>query len=66
MTQVKKIRKIELTFYGYGTRDIIELKNIDMNIFTTPTKTSFTISGEMGKVELVTKKYLKKWKKKRR
>ena len=28
----KKVRKIELIFYGHGTREILELDNIDLSV----------------------------------
>ena len=69
----QKTRKIELIFYGYGTRQILELDKIDMHVnypeeggkLTLPKtnkETSLTLEGNIIKIKYIGKKYLRKLK----
>ena len=70
-----EVRKIELIVYGYGIREILELDVMDfetwveprsipkcLEVDSPPSYTRFKIEGTIGKVKLITRKYLRKWK----
>jgi len=53
----KKVRKVELIFYGYGTKQVLDLEDLDLQVDFPPREEGVSISSIMGKKLELSKKY---------
>jgi len=65
MIKMHKTRRAELIIYGYGTRTVFDLKDVELATGIAGSE-HFTMNGEIEKTVWFGRKFFKKYKKWRR
>ena len=66
---MKKVRKVEIIFHGYGTKTIIELEELDAMLdkdYFDNLSHTIDLKGKISGIKYFDRKYLSKLKRKRK